>query len=118
MNLPLFLDTILVISIVALVAYLVTVLIQLRKTLASAEELIKNVNTQITPLSANLNEAVERVNKELDRVDVVVGSVQEMSERVQVTMEIIREVITSPLVKVASFSAGTREAIKRFISRD
>lgn len=118
MNLPLFLDAILTVAVVTLIGFLVSVAIQLQKTLASADRLLKNIDDKVEPISSNLISSLERVNGDLGRIDDVVKTIQEMSERVQNTMEVVREVITSPLVKVASFSAGTREAIKKFISRD
>ncbi len=118
MNLPLFLDAVLTVAVVTLIGFLVSVAIQLQKTLASADRLLKNIDDKVEPISANLISSLERVNGDLGRIDEIVKSIQEMSERVQNTMEVVREIIASPLVKVASFSAGTREAIKKFMSRD
>lgn len=115
---PLFLDAVLTVAVVALIGFVISAMIQLQKALVSADRLLKNINDQVAPISSNLISSLERVDGGLGRIDEVVRSVQEMSERVQHTMEVVREVITSPLVKVASFSAGTREAIKKFISRD
>ncbi|MHB0975867.1 MAG: DUF948 domain-containing protein [Candidatus Aquicultorales bacterium] len=118
MSLPLFLDAVLVAAIVGLVAFVINTTLKLNKTLNSADELLRNLNDQVEPISKNLVSSLEKVDGDLGRISEVVRSLEEMSNRVQSTMEVAREAIASPLVKVASFSAGTREAFKKFISRD
>jgi uncharacterized protein YoxC len=118
MNLPLFLDAVLTLALVTLVGFVISVLIRLQRTLESADRLLQHLDEQVDPISRNVIGSLERINGDLGRVGEVVRSLEEMSRRVQATMELAREAIASPLVKVAGFSAGTREAIKRFISKD
>ncbi len=70
------------------------------------------------PFFVKVNGTLDKVNGELARVEDTISTVREVSERIQITMRIAQDIVSSPLIKVASFSTGTKEALKKLISRD
>lgn len=117
MNWPLVLNTALVVAAVALAVFFILVLIQLTKTLNSINEFVKEINRDVPPLLTKLQTTIDEVNDELGRVDEIVQTVQEVSEKVSVTTKIAQEIVSSPLIKVASISAGAKKAIDTLMGR-
>lgn len=117
MNWPLILNAALVLAVVALAVFFIMVLIQLTKTLSSINEFVKEINRDIPPLLTKLQTTIDEVNDELGRVDEIVQTVQEVSEKVSVTTSVAQEIISSPLIKVASISAGARKAIDTLMGK-
>lgn len=103
----------LVISLLAaiLVSFICLALMRLARTLDSLNGLIIEVRTEIIPLLGELRTTLDQVNNELDTVDEIVQSVQDAGERVTATANLLQKIISSPIIKVASFSAGAKEAI-------
>lgn len=117
MNWPLVLNVILVVVATALAVFFIMVLNQLTKTLSSINEFVKEINRDVPPLLTKLQTTIDEVNDELGRVDEIVQSVQEVSEKVSVTSRIVQEIISSPLIKVASFSAGAKKAFDTLVGK-
>ncbi len=115
MSLNLAMDIILVILAAILTLFFVYVLIQLSKTLGSINELIKDVNKQVPSLLEKLQITIDEVNSELGQVGEIVKSVEEISDKVNTTTNVVQEIISSPLIKLASFSAGAKKAISTLI---
>lgn len=105
------------IALVVLVIFGIAILAQLFRMLGSLNNLVKSINKEVSPLLTKLQTTIDDVNSELERVDEIVASVAEVSEKVQVTTRIAQEVISSPLIKLASFSAGTKKALASLIGR-
>jgi uncharacterized protein YoxC len=89
--------------------------VQLGLLLAQLRKRSDEVINELLPLMKNLNETLEDVNTELDRVNSVVERVEQLSEKVTHAVAVVREVLSSPLGKVAGFSSGARAAIDAFI---
>ncbi len=94
-----------------LVFFICMVLLRLSRTLESLNSMIIDVQAEITPLLSELRVTIDQVNSELNTVDEVVQSVQEMGDKVTATATVLQEIIASPLIKVVSFSAGAKKAI-------
>jgi len=118
-----FVETFSVVAIVLTIAALIlfwfaiSALIQLKKTLESIDTLAGNVDNQLMPLLTDLHEAVNKVNTELNRIDEIVLTVRDIGEKVNATTRVVHEIISSPLIKVASVSAGAKEAVRKLVSR-
>lgn len=117
MNWSLALDFVLTIAIIVLIVFVITVLVQLTRTLSSLNQFIKDTDRGLIPALEELQLLLKRANGELGRIDEIVSSIQDISDKVQTTMRIAQDIVSSPLIKVASLSAGTREAIRKFIGR-
>lgn len=96
---------------VILVWFAVSALIQLKKTLLNVDTLVINMNEQLNPLLDDLHDAVKKVNNEMDRYEDVVGTVKDIGDKVSAVTRVVHEIVSSPLLKVASISAGAKDVI-------
>ena len=94
-----------------LVSFICLALMRVARTLDSLNGLIIEVRTEIIPLLGELRTTLDQVNNELDTVDEIVQSVQDAGDRVTATATFLQKIISSPIIKVASFSAGAKEVI-------
>jgi hypothetical protein len=97
-----------------LVLFLCIVLINTFRVLESTKILIDSMREETVPLLREVKGSVERTNRELDRVDVVLVATGEIVGRVQRISGLIEEAVASPLVKIISLGAGLRRAASRF----
>lgn len=99
---------------IALAVYLAVTLRDFRRTLASIEKLANRLDTQVIPLASKANRALDEINEELARVEGIVRNVEDVSVKVGATAEVARHALSSPLVKLASWSAGMKKAVSTF----
>ncbi len=92
-------------------------LVRLGGTLGSAEKLLTDVDTEIVPLLKQATETLDGVNTELDKVDVVMSSVVDVTEKVDQTTRVVESAITVPAKKAAAFGAGVSQAVSSFFNR-
>jgi uncharacterized protein YoxC len=97
-----------------LVLFLCVVLINTFRVLESTKILIDVMREETVPLLREVKGSLERTNRELDRVDVVLEAVGEVVGRVRRISGLVEEVVSGPLVKVISVGAGIRKATSRF----
>ena len=97
-----------------LVLFLCVVLINTFRVLESTKILIDSMREETVPLLREVKGSVERTNRELDRVDVVLEATGEIVGRVQRISGLVEEAVASPLVKIISLGAGLRRAVSRF----
>ncbi len=111
------LGVILTIALLVLIGFAVSALIQLKKTLVNVDTLVVNMDGQLKPLLNELNDTVKRVNSEIGRLDDIIGTVKDIGDKVSATTRVVNEIISSPLIRVASISSGAKEAIKKFVGK-
>jgi uncharacterized protein YoxC len=99
---------------IALAVYIAVTLKEFRHTLASIEQLANRLDTQVVPLASKANRALDEINEELARVEGIVRNVEDVSFKVGATAEVARHALSSPLVKLASWSAGMKKAVSTF----
>lgn len=99
---------------VALAIYMAVTLQEFRRTLASIEKLANHLDTQVVPLASKADRALDEINEELVRVECIVRNVEDVSFKVGATAEVARHALSSPLVKLASWSAGMKKAVSTF----
>ncbi|MEX2421353.1 MAG: DUF948 domain-containing protein [Actinomycetota bacterium] len=97
-----------------LVLFLCIVLINTFRVLESTKMMIDQVREETIPLLREVKGSVERANRELDRVDGVLVSANEIVGRVQRISKLVEEAASGPLVKLISVGAGVRKASSRF----
>ena len=102
---------------VVLVGYLVSVMIQVRKTLAESEQLLVKMNTDLPPLiselkgvSRNVNDLTEEARKGVEHAAVLLHAVGEVGESVQQVHNVVKGSSGSMLTNVASVVEGVRAA--------
>ncbi len=110
--------TILTLCAILLTGFIVYVLIQLSRTLKSINTLLEEMQKTIPSMLEKLDKTITNVSNEAERVEEVMKSVEEISGKVTATAEIVREFISSPLIKIASLSAGAKKAINTLLGRE
>jgi uncharacterized protein YoxC len=96
-----------------LVLFLCIVLINTFRVLESTKILIDVMREETVPLLREVKGSLERTNRELDRVDVVLESAGEVVGRVRRISGLVEEVVSGPLVKLISLGVGVRKATSR-----
>jgi hypothetical protein len=105
------------IFLVAVAIGLVYALIRLGKTLVQAEKLLGDVNTEMVPLLKQATETLDGVNTELDKLDIVMTSVVDVTEKVDSTARSVESAISLPAKKAAAFGAGVSHAMSSLFGR-
>lgn len=113
----LLLQTLVAGAVVILVAFLISAVIQLRITLKSVDKLARNVDDELVPLLKKAHTTLNEVNSELSRVDGIVNSIQEVSDRVQNTTDAAKKLVATPAVKMAGILTGARVALANLVHR-
>jgi uncharacterized protein YoxC len=101
----------------------VPLILELRRTLRAAQELLRGVERDLTPalsdlrsLMKNLSRTAETVNGGVTRLQIAVGAVEDIAETVRFINDLARKAITPRLATFASFLVGTRAGL-RFLIR-
>lgn len=97
----------------ALVFFVIAAIItNLIRVVNSVKALLDGVTEQTVPLIGEVGNSVRQVNKELERVDSIVGSVQRVAHNAEIVSDTVRTTVTNPLVKALAFFAGARRGVK------
>jgi hypothetical protein len=97
-----------------LVLFLCIVLVNTFRVLESTKLLIDGMREETVPLLKEVKGSVERTNRELDRVDGMLISANEIVARVSRVSALVEQAASGPLVKIISMGAGLRKAASRF----
>ena len=96
-----------------LVSFLAVVLVRLAQTLRQATRLVADVTEQAVPLLGEATAAVRSAHTQLDRVDTITADVQEVTANASALSTTVASTFGGPLVKVAAFGYGVRQAVNR-----
>ncbi|MFJ4921711.1 DUF948 domain-containing protein [Streptomyces sp. NPDC088725] len=96
-----------------LVSFLAVVLVRLAQTLKATTKLVADVTEQAVPLLADASETVRSAQTQLDRVDAIATDVQEVTSNASALSTTVASTFGGPLVKVAAFGYGVRQAMGR-----
>jgi hypothetical protein len=96
-----------------LVLVLCVVLINTFRVLESTRITIDAFRQETVPLLREVKTSVEKANREIDRVDTMLVSANDILGRVEKVTALAQEAASSPLVKVISFGAGLRRGVNR-----
>ena len=105
------LEVIALVAAIAVAVYLVVVLTEFRRAMTAVESLARHADEHVVPLAHKASRTLEDINDELVKVEGIVDSIEDVSHRVSTTAEIARHALSSPLVKLAGWSAGMRKAV-------
>ena len=112
------LQILLIVGLLVLIAFVVFVMVQLHRTLSSFSVFLDNVNRDLPPLLSKLQQTLDGVNSEIDRVEHIVASFHEVSTTVQTTTDMVQKAVASPFIRVSSLASGAGAALSRLIKRD
>ena len=93
---------------------LALVMLKLFQMVASLRELVDGVTKETVPLIHDVDQTVKGVNHEIERVDSIMASTQNVVKNVETISETVKVTVTNPLVKALAFFAGARRASKKF----
>lgn len=105
------------VAFVILVIFIIPILLQLRKTLATLNQFVERAEREILPTLNKLQTTVEEVNEELAKVNDTTASVQDAAKKIDNIVRVVQEIVSSPLIRVASISAGVQGAVRAFLKR-
>ncbi|MFC7266323.1 MULTISPECIES: DUF948 domain-containing protein [Streptomyces] len=94
-----------------LVSFLAVALVRLAQTLRATTKLVADVTDQAVPLLADASAAVRSAQTQIDRVDAIASDVQEVTSNASALSTTVASTFGGPLVKVAAFGYGVRQAI-------
>lgn len=96
---------------------LVYALIRLGRTLGKAEIMLNDVNTEVVPLLKQATETLDNINAELVKVDAVMTTVVDVTDKVDTTTRAVESAISVPAKKAAAWGAGVSQAVSSLFGR-
>lgn len=106
------------VAFVALVAVLAYPLVKLGRLLDETRVTVRDASERVVPMLENVNTTVESTNVQLERVDAITSNVQEVSGNVAGMSTLFAATLGGPMVKLAAFSYGVRQAFGERRRRD
>lgn len=102
---------------VALVAFLAIPLVKLGRTFDAATQSVKDLTEHTVPVLDETAATVASTNAQLVKVDTVTTSAAEISQNVSALTALVAATVGGPLIKVAAFSYGVRQAVAGLAER-
>lgn len=99
------------VAFVLLVGALAVPLIKLGRVLDEARNAVKNLSDEAVPLITEVTTTVSSTNHQLVKVDTITDNVAQVSTNVSALTALFAATLGSPVVKVAAFSYGVRQAM-------
>jgi uncharacterized protein YoxC len=96
-----------------LVLFLCVVLLNTYNVLTATRMLIDSVRQETVPLLTEVRDSVVKTNREIDRIDGMLQSADNIVGRVERISGLVEQAVTSPLVKFVGLGAGLRTAVSR-----
>lgn len=96
-----------------LVSFLAVALVRLAQTLRAATKLVTDVTERAVPLLGEASETVRSAQTQLEKVDAIATDVQEVTSNASALSSTVSTTFGGPLVKVAAFGYGVRQALGR-----
>jgi uncharacterized protein YoxC len=93
-----------------LLAYLI---LRLSHAVSSLIEMLDGITKETVPLIHDVDQTVKGVNHEIERVDSIMASTQNVVKNVETISETVKVTVTNPLVKALAFFAGAKRASKK-----
>jgi uncharacterized protein YoxC len=99
------------VAFVLLVGALAYPLIKLGKVLDEARITVRGLSDGALPLLSEVTTTVASTNQQLGKVDTITDNVAQVSTNVSALTALFAATLGSPVVKVAAFTYGVRQAI-------
>jgi uncharacterized protein YoxC len=101
------------VGIVILVATLVPVLYQLKRTAEKAEIALEKINNELEPFLHKTTEVSEELhtlsvslNEKIERTDHIIDTAQQAGDALLSTASLVKDTVTPVIVQIGAFSAG------------
>jgi hypothetical protein len=92
-------------------------LVRLGGTFARLSSFIKGAERDALPVVVKAGGTVDRVNDQLDKLDVVTDSAVSMADSADTAVRAVSTAITTPVKKVSGFASGISHGVSAFRSR-
>lgn len=99
------------IAFVALVGFLALPLVKLGKVFEEARVSVKEITDHTVPVLDETAATVATTNAQLVKVDSMTTSAAEIGQNVSALTALVAATVGGPLIKVAAFSYGVRQAL-------
>lgn len=99
------------VAFVALVALLAVPILKLGRLIDDARGTVQGVTHETVPLLREVTTTVTTANGELERVSAITTNVQQMTTNVSALTALFAATLGSPVIKVAAFTYGVRQAL-------
>ena len=99
------------IAFVALVGFLAVPMIKLGRVLDETKTSIRTLTDHSVPLLSETAKTIASTNVQLGKVDTITSSVAEITENASALTSLFAATVGAPLIKVAAFSYGVRQAL-------
>ena len=98
-------------------AGLLYLFIRMGGTFARLSSFVKGSERDLLPVIVKAGGTVDRVNDQLDKVDVVTDSAVSMADSADTAVRAVSTAITTPVKKVSGFAAGVSHGVSAFWAR-
>ena len=98
--------------------FLCVVLYKVGDNLSSTREILDGVKDEAVPMLGDVRVTIQNVNRELDRTDGILESAGNIAKSAERLSSVVEQTVSSPLIKVISFSSGIAGAFRRFVGAD
>lgn len=105
------------IAFVALVGFLAVPLWKLGRTFDAATRSVRDLTDHTVPVLDETATTVASANAQLVKVDTMTTSAAEISQNVSALTALVAATVGGPLIKVAAFSYGVRQALSDLTAR-
>ena len=95
-----------------LVALLAVPILRLTKVFDELIVTIRSLNQSTNPLIEEVTKTVVSTNEQLEKMDDITSTVSDASANVSALSSLVTSTVGQPLIKVASFSYGVRQAFR------
>lgn len=95
---------------VVLVLVLAVPILKLGRTVDEATRLVSTLNERTGPMISNLDVTVQGVNGQIEQVDAITTNAKAVSTNVAALTSLFAATLGTPVVKVAAFTYGVRQA--------
>jgi len=99
------------VAFVALVALLAVPILKLGRLIDDTRGTVQGVTNESIPLLREVTTTVTTTNGELERVSAITTNVQQMTTNVSALTALFAATLGSPVIKVAAFTYGVRQAL-------
>ena len=89
-------------------------LVRMGGTFARLSSFIKGSERDVLPVVVKAGGTVDRVNDQLDKLDVVTDSAVSMADSADTAVRAVSTAITTPVKKVSGFAAGISHGVSAF----
>jgi len=93
--------------------FLAYLILRLSHAVSALIEMLDGVTKETVPLIHDVDQTVKGVNHEIERVDSIMASTQNVVKNVETISETVKVTVTNPLVKALAFLAGAKRASKK-----